>query len=430
MLKVTKTRCAMANIQYFTRSKSKNKLVKIRIRFRDGRKTDLLADSGIQVKNEHWSNKTQTVKNIAEAIYKDDVNATLRELSNAILRELPKGESITKDWLATTIAKFHNPEKYATKQVTLFSFIREFIDKAPTRINPKTGRPVCYKMVREYERTFHYLKGFAEHEKRNIDFSDIVLDFYHDFIGYLQSLNLAQNTIGKKIQTLKIFLNAATDAGVNTNMAFKSHRFTAINEESESIYLNDTELATLFELDLGKDVRLERVRDLFLVGCWTGLRFSDWNKVTPSNITNGNLKLKQQKTGGAVLIPLHPTVERLINKYNGNLPEVITNQKFNEYLKEVAKLAGFTDAVYKTITKGGITRTTKYEKWERVTTHTARRSFATNLYNAGLPSITIMAMTGHRTEAAFLKYIKVTPDEHANKVRELWKRQSMRVVNE
>jgi len=420
----------MANIQYFTRSKSKNKLVKIRIRFRDGRKTDLLADSGIQVKNEHWSNKTQTVKNIAEAIYKDDVNATLRELSNAILRELPKGESITKDWLATTIAKFHNPEKYATKQVTLFSFIREFIDKAPTRINPKTGRPVCYKMVREYERTFHYLKGFAEHEKRNIDFSDIVLDFYHDFIGYLQSLNLAQNTIGKKIQTLKIFLNAATDAGVNTNMAFKSHRFTAINEESESIYLNDTELATLFELDLGKDVRLERVRDLFLVGCWTGLRFSDWNKVTPSNITNGNLKLKQQKTGGAVLIPLHPTVERLINKYNGNLPEVITNQKFNEYLKEVAKLAGFTDAVYKTITKGGITRTTKYEKWERVTTHTARRSFATNLYNAGLPSITIMAMTGHRTEAAFLKYIKVTPDEHANKVRELWKRQSMRVVNE
>ncbi len=285
-------------------------------------------------------------------------------------------------------------------------------------------------MVREYERTFHYLKGFAEHEKRNIDFSDIVLDFYHDFIGYLQSLNLAQNTIGKKIQTLKIFLNAATDAGVNTNMAFKSHRFTAINEESESIYLNDTELATLFELDLGKDVRLERVRDLFLVGCWTGLRFSDWNKVTPSNITNGNLKLKQQKTGGAVLIPLHPTVERLINKYNGNLPEVITNQKFNEYLKEVAKLAGFTDAVYKTITKGGITRTTKYEKWERVTTHTARRSFATNLYNAGLPSITIMAMTGHRTEAAFLKYIKVTPDEHANKVRELWKRQSMRVVNE
>ena len=420
----------MATIQYFTRSITKGKLVKIRIRFIDGKDIDLFADSGLQVKNEHWSNKTQTVKNIAEAIYKDDLNTTLRELKNTILRELPKGESATKEWLTTTIDKFHHPEKYEAKQVTLFSFIREFIDKAPTRINPKTGRPVCYKMVREYERTFHYLESFAKAKKRKINFNHIDLDFHQDFIDYLQSINLAQNTIGKKIQTLKIFLNAATDKGINTNMAFKSHRFTTLSEESESIYLNDTELATLFEMDLSKDVRLERVRDLFLVGCWTGLRFSDWNKVTPSNITNGNLKLKQQKTGGTVLIPLHPTVEYLINKYDGNLPKVITNQKFNDYLKEVAKLAGFTDVVHKTITKGGVTRTTKYEKWERVTTHTARRSFATNLYNAGLPSITIMAMTGHRTEQAFLKYIKVTPDEHANKVREMWNRQSMRVVNE
>lgn len=427
----------MAKIQYFTRSKSKDKTVKIRIRLRAGRDIDLFADSGIEVKTDHWSNKTQTVKNIADATYKDKTNADLRRLNDYILSSIPSSiprneasKKEWKEWLITTIDKFHHPEKYEAKQVTLFSFIGDFIDKAPTRINPKTGRPVCYKMRREYERTFHYLKGFAEHHKRDIGFSDISLDFYHDFIAYLQSLNLAQNTIGKKIQTLKIFLNAATDAGINTNMAFKSHRFTAINEETESIYLNEDELLKIYELDLSSNTRLEKVRDLFLVGCWTGLRFSDWNKVTPSNITNGNLKLKQQKTGGVVLIPLHPTVEYLINKYNGNLPEVITNQKFNDYLKEVAKMAGFTDVVHKTITKGGITRTTKYKKWERVTTHTARRSFATNLYNAGLPSITIMAITGHRTEAAFLKYIKVTPDEHANKVRELWNRQSMRVVNE
>lgn len=418
----------MAKIQFFTRSKGKNKVINLQCRLRDGENVDLIAHTGIKVNTDHWNNKAQKVRDITEAINKDEDNKKLRELNNHILTALTSAEP-SKEWLNATIDKFHHPEKYEAKQVTLFGFIGDFIDKAPTRINPKTGRPVCYKMRREYERTFHYLDGFAKKQKRSIDFKDIDLDFYHDFIVHLQSLNLAQNTIGKKIQTLKIFLNAATDAGINTNMAFKSHRFTAINEESESIYLNDTELATLFDMDLSKDVRLERVRDLFLVGCWTGLRFSDWSKVTPSNITNGNLKLKQQKTGGAVLIPLHPTVENLLSKYNGNLPEVITNQKFNEYLKEVAQMAGFIETVHKTITKGGITRTTKYQKWERVTTHTARRSFATNLYNAGLPSITIMAMTGHRTEQAFLKYIKVTPDEHANKVRELWQRQAMRVVN-
>ena len=83
----------------------------------------------------------------------------------------------------------------------------------------------------------------------------------------------------------------------------------------------------------------DRVRDLFIVGCWTGLRFSDWNQIRPENISDGFLELKQQKTGGAVVIPLHPTVQAILDKYDGNLPPVLTNQKFNEFLKIVAKKA-------------------------------------------------------------------------------------------
>ncbi len=93
-------------------------------------------------------------------------------------------------------------------------------------------------------------------------------------------------------------------------------------------------------------------------------------------------------------------------------------------------MAGITEEVEKTITKGGITRTTKYKKWKMVGTHTARRSFATNMYKRGIPTITIMAITGHKTETSFLKYIKITPREHAEKMREMWNRQAMKVVNE
>ena len=93
------------------------------------------------------------------------------------------------------------------------------------------------------------------------------------------------------------------------------------------------------------------------------------------------------------------------------MPRVISNQRFNEYLKEVAKKAELKEKVHISITRGGITASTAYKKYKLVTTHTGRRSFATNNYNMGVPSLTIMAITGHKTEAAFLKYIKVTPKE-------------------
>ncbi|MDZ7739942.1 MAG: tyrosine-type recombinase/integrase [Bacteroidales bacterium] len=252
-----------------------------------------------------------------------------------------------------------------------------------------------------------------------LDFKDIDLSFYNDWIEYLQGLQLCQNTIGKKIMTLKIFLNAATDEGLNTYNHYKKKGFKILSEDSESIYLTEAEILKLYDMDLEGDP-LDKVRDLFVIGCWTGLRFSDWNKITPENITNGFLELKQQKTGGAVVIPLHPTVEAIIKKYKGQLPELMTNQKFNFYLKEVAKKAGLKDTVHKTITRGGVTVTKAYKKHELVTTHTGRRSFATNLYKADFPTLSIMQITGHKTEAAFLRYIKVTPQEHAEKLRTFW----------
>ena len=119
-----------------------------------------------------------------------------------------------------------------------------------------------------------------------------------------------------------------------------------------------------------------------------------------------------------------------MEKYNGTLPPVISNQKFNDYLKDVAKAAELNGREHKSITKGGIRRTVTHEKWELVTTHTGRRSFATNLYKAGFPSLSIMQVTGHKTEAAFLKYIKVTPREHAQKLKEFWQnRPIMKIAN-
>jgi integrase len=122
-------------------------------------------------------------------------------------------------------------------------------------------------------------------------------------------------------------------------------------------------------------------------------------------------------------------VREILSKSNGDLPPSISNQKTNDYLKELGqKVPSLCDEVQKAITKGGKRITTKYKKWELLSSHTARRTFATNEYLAGTPSLTIMAITGHKTESSFLKYIRASADDHAQKMMELWELRKLREV--
>ena len=148
----------------------------------------------------------------------------------------------------------------------------------------------------------------------------------------------------------------------------------------------------------------------------------DREQIDKSNIKGEVLSFRQHKTNNRVAIPIHPVVREVLEKYNYELPAEISNQKFNDYIKEVARLAGLTMIETKTRTEGGKANTTRCEKWQLVSSHTGRRSFATNMYKRGLPSIMIMSITGHKTESAFLKYIKVRQDEHAEMMADIWRK--------
>jgi len=148
------------------------------------------------------------------------------------------------------------------------------------------------------------------------------------------------------------------------------------------------------------------------------MRYSDFTTIPPEHIKGDSLRIKPQKTGQVVEIPLHPTVRAIMAKYSGTLPRAISNQKMNDYLKEITvQVASLQSPQMITATIGGERKTTAKRKWELITTHTARRSFATNLYKAGCPARSIMAITGHQTESAFRAYIRLSGEEHANIVR-------------
>lgn len=432
-----------------TSSGDRSKTVKIRARLSFGRGNIQVTDTPLMLRIGLWDTEKQKAKQNSNAkdYYKfddrvvtdcnDKLNNLRAHLEQRINAELLTDNNLPAGWLQNEIERYFNPEKFENKPKTLFTFIDEFILKAETRIKPKTGKAISYKMIREYSNTYRFLKEFAEHKGKEPNFEDIDLEFYDEFMTFLQScdsslakkdkatgklikLKLATNTIGKKIQTLKIFLNDATERGVNTNLKFKSHKFTVVTEETDSFHLDIKELDKFYKHDFAADLRLERVRDLFIVGCWTGLRFSDLSHLTPQSIKNGFFHVIQQKTLDKVVIPVHPIVSEIMRKYSGKLPPSISNQKFNEYLQEAAGIAGIDTEIHKGITRGGVRISKKFPKHVLLGSHCMRRSFATNMYESGFPAHSIMQITGHKTESAFLKYLKTSPEKHAKMLMEHW----------
>jgi site-specific recombinase XerD len=276
--------------------------------------------------------------------------------------------------------------------------------------------------------TLNHLKNYASLRKKRVDFDTINLDFYYDFTAYLMNdCGYFNNTVGKYIKTLKAVLNDAAEKDFHQNFDFKKKGFKTLSDEADNIYLTESEIGKIYNVYLASQPKLDRVRDMFVIGCWVGLRYSDMAQLTSSHFIeeegNRYIKIRTQKMYNDVYIPLHPMVETILKKYKGQLPRVLSNQKANEYLKDIAKLAKLDNPVIINRKRGTERVSETFEKWQLVSTHAQRRSFATNLYLQGVPSITIRAITGHRTEKAFLSYLKVDSKQHAKLLKAHWNTQ-------
>lgn len=293
----------------------------------------------------------------------------------------------------------------STGRKNLIAFAKKLIEK--TTKKPET--------VANYKQTVRVLEEFSTSKKILLSFDNVNLDFYEDFLKYCHNKQYSTNTIGGFIKNIKVFMNEAFERGLHKNLDHKRSRFRKIQEESESIYLTQPEIKKIFELDLSNKTRLDKVRARFITGCFTGLRYGDLSVFNEQNIVDENkIKIKTEKTGELVVIPLHKYVKAILSEGLDKWNENISNQKMNEYLKELGELAGINQPVSISSTKGGELVAHTCKKYELITTHTARRSFATNAYLAGVPVISIMKITGHRTERSFLKYIKIGPEENAD----------------
>ena len=274
-----------------------------------------------------------------------------------------------------------------------------------------------------------HLLCFQEYKKMSITFDSFDTYFYENFVRYLTYevpvlrrnkliKGLKINTIGKTVKNLKSFLK--------DRMARKIIPYTDISclkgmeEQVDGVYLSWDELSKVYHLDLSANPCLIKYRDLFVLGCLTGFRFSDFSTIQFDELRDGMLHVMQKKTLSTVIVPLREDARRiLVDKYNMQIPRV-SNANFNYYIKDVIRLAGITELVKISHKKGNQLTEEVRPKYAWICSHTARRSFCTNEYLAGTPSDLIMAISGHKTEKAFRTYIKADKMKKASMIKELW----------
>ena len=392
----------MASVSFYLRSKKTDPTALMGRLYYNGK--EFIFATGYSVSPKNWNQKAQRVTARERAA--DDINTVLQQKAAEVLKA---HDDLKREGVLTNIEiKKRLNGNTETKANSLYTHIQKCIS-ARANLN-KIDRNGYDRTLSKYRVTFDRLKEFVKEKyRREIDFSDIDLDFYNDYTGWLRAIPLAENTVGKDVQTLKRFLNTATIQGINTKFIYKSGDFKTPKKVKKHIYLNEEEVNHLFSMDLKG--YLEKARDIFIIGCRTGLRVSDYGKCVSDVVESGGLICidETDKTGEPVYIPIHWQVQSILDKYNG-LPPLISDQKLNTYLKELCKKAGFKQIVKDT--REGKQKPEgageHCEKWELATTHTARRSCATNLYLAGFDLYFIQGLLGHTKIEQTVRYLGVT----------------------
>ncbi len=246
-----------------------------------------------------------------------------------------------------------------------------------------------------------------------ISFADVDYQFYMDFCSWMDThKKFKANTKAVQIQKLKAVMNAAYKLKLHDRTEYRS--FEKVTEEVDNVYLTNAELDLLWNAELpGYQAK---ARDIFLIGCYTAMRWSDFSRLKASDITEDTIYFTHKKTGYRVTIPLHPRVKEILARYGGSVPQ-ISDVKLNEYIKEVCRDCGIDRPVTRVYHKAGCRTEETVPKWKMVSSHTGRRTAATNMIKAGIPAYNVMMITGHKSEKTFWNYVKVDKEDNAELIR-------------
>ncbi|MDR3596537.1 tyrosine-type recombinase/integrase [Clostridium sp.] len=387
-------------------------------------------DKTLELAIERGKIKSPTARELNNFLssYKDGIKKT-------VYQHLSMNPSADFEELRTEILeKFGRSLKL---QLTLFEALNTFKEVRKKDMSPDS--------LRKYSTVIKHLKEYEKYTKSELTFSRLDMMFYDKFLSYLlkdgaeekvveknevenkevkkkeKKKGMVNNSAYKIIGLLKIFLNWAYDRNINPYLSFKKWKIK--EEKVDIITLTEQELKTLYNMKFAEDKKhLQRARDLFLFGCYTGGRFGDLSKIEHQDIRENKWYLRTGKTRDVLEIPLTDYALTIIARYSGTpypLPR-LSNQKLNKYIKEVCKDAKIVDTIKMVRYRGNTPEITEYPKWQEVTTHTARRTFITQSLLRGMKAEVVMSISGHHNYKTFKKYIDITSRDKENAIKNAW----------
>ncbi len=295
-------------------------------------------------------------------------------------------------------------------------FIQEIKNgKRTIRSGSQSNKRYTPQTIKNYTSFLNQWILFEKAQRHKYSWDEMGFNFYNAVLHYFNGRKYKWDTVGKMIKHLKVLAQGAMDDGIHVNLEFRKPYFKALKSEIENIALTFEEVEKLEKLDLSKHSAWDKARDLFLMGCYTALRFSDLKRLKKIHFHDNITAIITQKTKIEVIIPIKSEMMQIIRKYDYEAPK-LSEQKVNEYIKLISQLAGIDSPIEKKEIIGGETKIRTVSKFELITTHTARRTAATHMYLRNMLPIDIMKITGHKTESSFLKYICVPKEESVKRM--------------
>ncbi len=420
----------MATVNYLLRSKKNPANINVRLSI--CRNLTPMVPIGLYVNPTHWDDKNKKIKNLIQIENRDEINKKLYNLRQYIMDsfnlDYSNGEVIDKNWLELTVKKFFNRPSQEKRNSLNENHRLYFVEFSSWWIENKSSKyKVSSSKFMDQTTKNHYLliislaSKFEKEKRKKIKLKDIDSDLMDEFSFFLNQKKYSSSTIKRMIGRFKFFCRKAESEGIEINKQYNNTVFINNDEEEDykHPYLNIEEITTIFKKDLSFNETLDNVRDNLIIGLWTGLRISDFlTRLDIKNIENNLIKIKTKKTKSTVTIPLHPMVISVLEKRNWQLPKKISEQKFNEYIKLIGQICDIDNEIIGSVvyvdkeTRVKRKKVGTYKKYELITSHICRRSFATNLFGK-IPNKVICDIGGWKKEDMMLQYIKQTNIESA-----------------
>lgn len=377
--------------------------------------------TGIRIHPKYWDNKNQRAR--LTFTKSKEVNDYLQELKDRIFELKLTARKNNEEFSVSSFRSIFKGSE-AVEKITLLECFEKYLDNHRTILSEGTLK--IFRTLKDN------LSAFQEELNYRIDFETIDNIFLNEFKTWLYEVqDNSDNTVSKNIEKLKTFLNWATENKFNSQTTYKT--FKANRRDKIIVFLSEQELKKVQNLDLTANKSLERVRDVFCFGCYTGLRYSDLFNLKPENITLNrsrrgkkeyHLSIFMKKVKKSLDFSLPTYAIGIIAKYKDVFQDkalpAISNQMYNQYIKDVCEAAKLNTPFVKTRFKGSMREDENFKKYEVVSAHSSRHTFAILSLQRGMKVEVLKELMGHHDIEQTMVYVKITDEFKSNAMKTIW----------